>query len=98
MPVPFHIAFSPVFAAIVLLLNNDRLNQRRPVLGFLNPWLYSIGKAGLADIVDGGSTGCGANDTDRGVPTPLVPFASWNATASWNPVTGLGTPRRAGIR
>jgi len=26
------------------------------------------------------------------LPTPFVPFASWNATKGWDPVTGLGTP------
>lgn len=23
---------------------------------------------------------------------PYVPYASWNATTGWDPVTGLGTP------
>lgn len=27
-----------------------------------------------------------------GLPGPLVPYASWNATPGWDPVTGLGTP------
>jgi tripeptidyl-peptidase I len=27
-----------------------------------------------------------------GLPTPIVPYASWNATSGWDPVTGLGTP------
>ena len=33
-------ASSPTFAAIVSLLNDARLAKGKPVLGFLNPWLY----------------------------------------------------------
>ena len=52
-------------------------------MGFLNPWLYKIGRGGFTDIVDGASQGC---------PRSLVPNAGWNATAGWDPTTGLGTP------
>jgi tripeptidyl-peptidase-1 len=53
-----------------------------------------VGKLGLNDIVDGGSTGCNGHfrfDGDAN-GTPVVPYASWNATPGWDPVTGLGTP------
>ncbi|PQE04679.1 Peptidase S8 S53 subtilisin kexin sedolisin protein [Rutstroemia sp. NJR-2017a BBW] len=69
---------SPAFAGIISLLNNARLSAGKRPLGFLNPWLYSVGKQGLNDIVHGGSKGC--------------TYASWNATVGWDPVTGLGTP------
>ncbi|ESZ96495.1 hypothetical protein SBOR_3117 [Sclerotinia borealis F-4128] len=85
-------ASSPAFAGIISLLNNARLNAGRKPLGFLNPWLYSIGKQGLNDVVHGGSTGCTGIDQYSGLPTPFVPWASWNATKGWDPVTGLGTP------
>ncbi|TEY36183.1 hypothetical protein BOTCAL_0561g00030 [Botryotinia calthae] len=85
-------ASAPAFAGIISLLNNARLNAGRKPLGFLNPWLYSIGKKGLTDIVHGGSTGCTGTDVYSGLPTPFVPYASWNATKGWDPVTGLGTP------
>ncbi|PQE05720.1 tripeptidyl peptidase sed3 protein [Rutstroemia sp. NJR-2017a BVV2] len=83
---------SPTFAAIISLLNNARLSAGKRPLGFLNPWLYSQGKQGLNDIVHGGSRGCTGKDQYSGLPTPFVPYASWNATAGWDPVTGLGTP------
>ena len=35
-------ASTPVFAAIVGRLNAARLAAGKPVLGFLNPWLYQI--------------------------------------------------------
>jgi tripeptidyl-peptidase-1 len=85
-------ASAPLFASLVSLLNNARLARGLPPLGFLNPWLYAVGWAGLTDIQHGGSTGCTANDSSSGVPTPYVPYASWNATPGWDPVTGLGTP------
>ena len=44
---------------MITLLNDIRLNQGRSPLGFLNPFLYSIGKAGLTDITVGNNPGCG---------------------------------------
>jgi tripeptidyl-peptidase-1 len=84
-------ASAPVFAAVVSQLNAARLSQNMPRMGFLNPWLYSIGQPGFTDIVHGGSTGC-AGKISGGIKTPLVSGASWNATEGWDPVTGLGTP------
>ncbi|KAH8903475.1 subtilisin-like protein [Coniochaeta sp. PMI_546] len=85
-------ASAPMFAALVSLLNNARLAKGLPPMGFLNPWLYTVGWAGLTDIVNGGSKGCTGTDIYSGLPAPYVPYASWNATKGWDPVTGLGTP------
>jgi len=87
-------ASAPTFASIISLLNNARLVQDLPPLGFLNPWLYSpVAKAGaLTDIVHGGSTGCTGHDIYTNLTSAFVPYASWNATKGWDPVTGLGTP------
>ncbi|KAH7419956.1 peptidase S8/S53 domain-containing protein [Cadophora sp. MPI-SDFR-AT-0126] len=85
-------ASAPAFAGIISLLNNARLSAGSKPLGFLNPWLYSVGKKGLTDIVGGGSKGCTGVDVYSGLPAPFVPYASWNATQGWDPVTGLGTP------
>jgi tripeptidyl-peptidase I len=84
-------ASAPTFAGIVGLLNEYRLKNNEPKLGFLNPWLYSQGSKGFTDIVKGGSRGCLPSSLG-GMPTAGVPFASWNATTGWDPVTGLGTP------
>lgn len=85
---------APTFAGIIALLNDARLRANQPVMGFLNPWLYSNGLPGLNDITHGGSTGCNGNDRFNGPVNggPNVPYASWNATKGWDPVTGLGTP------
>ncbi|RHZ70752.1 vesicle formation at the endoplasmic reticulum [Aspergillus turcosus] len=88
-------AACPVFSSVVALLNDARLRAGKSTLGFLNPLLYSILQEGLTDITAGGSIGCdgvnpqtGANITGGGI----IPYAHWNATAGWDPVTGLGTP------
>ncbi|KAF2416441.1 tripeptidyl-peptidase-like protein [Tothia fuscella] len=85
-------ASAPTVASIVALLNAARLQAGLPTFGFLNPWLYTKGFDALTDIVRGGSTGCTGRDIYSGLKTPFVPYASWNATKGWDPVTGLGTP------
>ena len=78
-------AASPVFAAIIALVNDALLRAGKPALGFLNPWLYSGGLAGLTDITGGGSVGCNGVNGQTGATIPgasVIPYASWNATVS----------------
>lgn len=70
-------------------LNSILLSKGQPVLGFLNPWIYEKGHKGLTDIVDGGSRGCTGRDIYSGLPTPIVPNATWAAAKGWDPVTGM---------
>ncbi|KAK6523176.1 hypothetical protein TWF694_006071 [Orbilia ellipsospora] len=79
-------ASSPAFAAVIGLLNGDRITKGKKPLGFLNPWLYSVAaqKKGLVDITKGTSSGCEGSSTIRN--------AGWKAVTGWDPVTGLGTP------
>lgn len=79
-------ASSPTFAGVVALLNAARKSQGQSPLGFLNPWLYN-NSAALLDITSGFSSGC--SGAGGGLPAS---GARWNATAGWDPVTGLGTP------
>ncbi|KAH9043426.1 subtilisin-like protein [Lactarius hengduanensis] len=69
---------APTVAAIISLLNDHLLSMGSGPLGFLNPWLYSIGPSSFNDITSGSNPGC---DTD-----------GFSAIAGWDPVTGLGTP------
>ncbi|KAH8983953.1 subtilisin-like protein [Lactarius hatsudake] len=69
---------APIVAGIISLLNDHRLSQGKPPLGFLNPWLYGGGLDGFNDIVSGSNPGC---NTD-----------GFSAVVGWDPVTGLGTP------
>lgn len=88
---------SPAFSGIIGLINDARMRDNKPSMGFLNPFLYSMGRAGLNDVTHGGSTGCDGHSRFHGPPngSPVVPYASWNATKGWDPVTGLGTPNFA---
>ncbi|ORY59175.1 tripeptidyl-peptidase [Pseudomassariella vexata] len=78
-------ASAPTFAGVVALLNAARKSIGEAPLGFLNPWLYN-NTAALTDITTGAGTGC---TTKKFFPKG----AAWNATAGWDPVTGLGTPK-----
>ncbi|KAF7344287.1 Serine protease S53 [Mycena venus] len=70
---------SPIFAAMIALVNDRLLAAGRAPLGFLNPFLYSpAGRAAFTDVISGTNPGC---NTD-----------GFSAGPGWDPVTGLGTP------
>ena len=73
---------SPTFAGVVALLNDQRLKAGKKPLGFLNPWLYSIGPKvanALNDVESGSNMGCGLG-------------SGFTAIKGWDPVTGWGSP------
>ncbi|KAJ7248939.1 family S53 protease-like protein [Mycena rebaudengoi] len=47
---------SPIFASIIALINDRLMAAGKPVLGFLNPWLYASSKA-FTDITEGHNSG-----------------------------------------
>jgi tripeptidyl-peptidase-1 len=73
-------ASSPTFSAVIALVNDALLAANKPVLGFLNPWIYGGAYKALTDITSGSAIGC--NGT--GFP----------AAKGWDAVTGFGTPVR----
>ena len=73
-------ASSPTVASLFALINDALIAEGKPPMGFLNPWLYSVGCKGLTDVTLGSARGC--NST--GFP----------AIEGWDAVTGLGTPVR----
>ncbi|KXL43435.1 MAG: hypothetical protein FE78DRAFT_152318, partial [Acidomyces sp. 'richmondensis'] len=91
-------AASPVVASVIALLNDARFRAGKPAIGFANPLLYALAASknpGITDITHGGSKGCTGVDLQTGETVPgagVIPYASWNATVGWDPVTGLGTP------
>ncbi|CAD6448939.1 4ee354d2-c29f-48b7-a952-24051e52d9f8 [Sclerotinia trifoliorum] len=88
-------AAAPVVAAILGLLNDARFKAGKSALGFVNPLLYLLGTSALNDITGGGSIGCNGVNGQTGAKIPggaVIPYATWNATKGWDPVTGLGTP------
>ena len=70
---------APFFAGIVTRLNVARTKP----MGFLNPWLYANPQM-FNDVTHG--TNAVARDGS------LLPYG-FNASAGWDPATGLGTPR-----
>ncbi|CZT24372.1 related to tripeptidyl-peptidase I [Ramularia collo-cygni] len=86
---------APAVAAVIALLNDVRFRAGKPALGFINPLLYGLNGAGLTDITKGAALGCNGTDLQNGIVIDgagIIPFASWNATAGWDPATGLGIP------
>jgi len=71
-------ASAPIFAAVIALLNDALLAEGKPTLGFLNPWLYSVGFKGFVDVTEGSTKGCGTS----GFP----------AMTGWDVASGFGTP------
>ncbi|KAH9057761.1 subtilisin-like protein [Lactarius vividus] len=68
---------APTVAGIISLLNDHLISKGSTPLGFLNPWLYGTGLAGLNDITSGSNPGCKTE--------------GFSAVVGWDPVTGLRT-------
>lgn len=85
-------ASTPVFAAMIALLNDLRLRAGKPVLGHLNPLLYSekFGPA-FRDVISefGTSSGCSDGNFVEG---------GWEALQGWDASTGLGEPDFSKLR
>jgi tripeptidyl-peptidase-1 len=86
-------ASAPVVSSIIALLNAKRLEDGKPTLGFLNPWLYSVDTKIATDITQGKSIGCTGRSVLSYKATPKVDGANWPAVKGWDPVTGIGTPK-----
>ncbi|OAR00475.1 hypothetical protein LLEC1_07658, partial [Akanthomyces lecanii] len=84
-------ASTPVLAAMVAVLNGLRAEKGKAPLGFLNTWLYTVGRFGFTDITTGKSSGC-PGTSYAGLPSPKVPGAGWSADQGWDAATGWGTP------
>ncbi|KAF8188567.1 peptidase S8/S53 domain-containing protein [Mycena galopus ATCC 62051] len=73
---------SPIFASIIALINDRLIAARKPVLGFLNPWIYYASSKAFTDITEGHNSGLEC-------PTSSVAF---DATKGWDALTGVGSP------
>nr|POE73005.1 tripeptidyl-peptidase sed2 [Quercus suber] len=84
-------ASAPVFASMIVLINDLRLRAKKPVLGFLNPLLYAAkAQSAFRDVADGSeSNGCSDGSTFE---------TGWAALRSWDAATGLGEPDFAKLR
>lgn len=88
-------AASPVVGGLIGLLNDARLRAGKPTMGFINPFIYSLRYGPLIDVIAGNATGCTGVNSQSGKALPgagIIPYASWNNTVGWDPVTGMGMP------
>ncbi|KAJ2995994.1 hypothetical protein NUW58_g1118 [Xylaria curta] len=59
-------AAAPVVAGIIALLNDARLRAGKPTMGFINPFLYSLGSTHVFDITAGKAVGCNGYNMQTG--------------------------------
>jgi len=81
-------ASSPVFAAMMTLVNDLRMQNGKGPMGFLNQVLYSLDSSVWNDITSGNNA-CSSGNQD----TAVCCNEGFTAQAGWDPVTGLGTPK-----
>lgn len=68
---------SPIFGAVITLINEERTAAGKGPVGFVNPVLYENPQV-LNDITNGSNPNCGSS--------------GFETAKGWDPVTGLGTP------
>jgi tripeptidyl-peptidase-1 len=83
-------ASAPSFSAVMSLLNDQLLNEGKPVLGYLNPWIYQTATANptaFFDVTVGNNFNkvCCKSGAESG----------FECSVGWDPVTGVGTPNMA---
>lgn len=86
---------APIVAGILSLLNGERLAEKLPPLGFVNPFLYMIGEdypAALNDIVAGNNSG-----GNRLLEDYVTCEHGFVAGVGWDAATGLGSLNFAAI-
>ena len=62
-------------AGIISLLNEFRISEGDPALGFLNTWSYDVAPRSFNDIIKGTNPGCGT--------------VGFSAVTGWDPVRSL---------
>ena len=81
---------APIVAAVVALLNAERLRLRMPPLGFINPWIYKVGVGhpdAFNDVRAGNNSG-----GNRLLPKYVECEHGFEARPGWDAVTGFGSP------
>ncbi|GAM27310.1 hypothetical protein SAMD00019534_104860, partial [Acytostelium subglobosum LB1] len=85
-------ASAPIFAGLVTILNDIRLNAGMPALGFLNPLFYQIANDhpdAFYDVIVGNNR-CGVTGY-----TPTCCDHGWSAVDGFDQTSGLGRPNMA---
>jgi uncharacterized repeat protein (TIGR01451 family) len=79
---------APLWAAFTALINQQALGNGKPVVGFINPAIYSIGTGtgygtSFHDIVTG-------NNTNKASPTKFFAVSGFDLCTGWGTPTGSG--------
>ncbi|KIX05413.1 uncharacterized protein Z518_06285 [Rhinocladiella mackenziei CBS 650.93] len=69
---------APTIASIFSLVNDALVAKGKPVMGWLNPWLYQKGFKAFTDVVNGSCVGCDG--------------PGFSAAEGWDVASGFGTP------
>jgi tripeptidyl-peptidase I len=72
-------ASTPVFASMIVRINDARLRAGKGPVGFVNAVLYAYQHKIMRDVETGSNTGCGVSE-------------AFPAQEGWDAVTGLGSP------
>jgi len=80
-------ASSPSFSAILTLLNDIRLNNKKSTLGFANIWIYQTAAANPTAFFD---VTVGNNNTPGCCKSGKI--SGFDCAVGYDPVTGVGTP------
>jgi tripeptidyl-peptidase-1 len=70
-------ASTPIVAALITRINDERLSVGKSTVGFVNPVLYENPQM--------------FNDVTKG-NTSICDSVAFEAAEGWDPITGLGTP------
>jgi len=84
-------ASAPVFAAMITLINAERMKQNKKPLGFLNQIIYQLAAstpAAFNDITSGTNNCCAAGDDGQ----PICCQYGFTAAKGFDPLTGWGSP------
>lgn len=86
MPIAGTSASTPAVAGLLALVNDQRLNVGLPVLGFVNPVLYTLlaSDPEVFHDITTGSNACSAN-------VESCCSVGYEAGKGWDPVTGIGS-------
>jgi tripeptidyl-peptidase-1 len=83
-------ASTPTFSAVISLLNDQLLNEGKPVMGYLNTWIYQTAASSSSafydvTVGDNINNNCCTSGAESG----------FECANGWDPVTGVGTPNMA---
>jgi len=89
-------AATPIFSAILSMLNDWLLSNNEPPIGFANPLLYDLAANYPQAFYD---VTIGDNKCGDVLHPPYIACCPYGYVSSngWDPVTGLGTPRYSAL-